>query len=132
MLSITYGLDGGLPVFEKDPAAVRPFGFDLGAHPSEPYLQTGETLEEVSWSIDAGNGEDPVTLRSGDGVTPVTTAAGIITPAASTFEATGKMVVWLYGGTPGASYTVTATFRIASGGANLVDDRSMTVKVVEL
>ena len=120
----------GFPYWTKDKDAVKAYVLDLRNHPKGGLLAVGESITAIAVSITAGNGESPVELKAGDGSTPVTTPAGpSVTPSAPTTDGS-KVVVPLYGGTDGVTYTVTVHF-VTDASPVLADDRSFRIKVGE-
>ncbi len=83
----------------KDPSAVLDYVFDW-----TEWLATGETITDHTITVDTGLTKD------------------------SSTEDTGKVTVWLSGGTAGINYKVACKITTTAG---RTDERTMWIKVVE-
>jgi hypothetical protein len=95
-------------IVKKDPQAVLDYAFDWAG------LTNGTTGAISDW------------LASGETISShvVTVSTGITKDSDS--EASGKVTVWLSGGTAGTTYTVACKIVTSAG---RTDERSMTVQV---
>jgi len=89
--------------FIKDVDAELDFAFDWN-DADEPWLETGETISSYTLTVPAG-----------------------ITNTADS-QASGKVTVWLSGGTDGTWYDITCKIVTSLG---RTDERTMHIKVVE-
>src|SRR5690606_36092562 len=91
----------------KDPSAVLDYVFDW-----TEWLATGETI-----AVDSETGEKLITITADTGIT-----------VDSSTEDTGKVTVWLSGGTAGINYKVACKITTTAG---RTDERTIWIKVVE-
>jgi len=91
----------------KDPSAVLDYVFDW-----TEWLATGETI-----AVDSETGEKLITITADTGIT-----------VDSSTEDTGKVTVWLSGGTAGINYKVACLITTTEG---RTDERTIWIKVVE-
>ena len=87
--------------YSKDPDATLDYGFDWDDD-DDPYLESGETLVDVTWTVPAGITKDSDEL--GETLTKI----------------------WLSGGTAGATYTIGCKVETTDG---RIDERSFDVIV---
>ena len=98
--------------FEKDPEAVKQYGFDWSASAADggPYLETGETITAATWTVPSG------ITNAGDSFTDTVTS------------------ITLSGGSDAASYIVECkivTDKELDGGTYHTEERSFEVQVRE-
>ena len=89
----------------KDPSAVLDYAYDW-----TEWLANGETI-----AVDSETGEKLITITADTGIT-----------VDSSTEASGKVTVWLSGGTAGINYKVACLITTAAG---RTDERTIWIKV---
>lgn len=98
-----------------DPDAVWDYREDWNPT-TDPWLESGETIAEVSVAVYDRTGAVSAALGVGDGVAVVSTPSGNVTPAAPAISGGTIVVVWLYVLTAVSSevYTISITVRTSS------------------
>jgi len=89
--------------YTKDPSAVLDWAFDWN-DTSKPWLATGESISSYTITADTG-----ITVETDS-------------------EASGKVTVWLSGGTAGINYKVACKITTSAG---RTDERTIWIKVVD-
>lgn len=97
----------GIRVITKSPSGVLDYPVDLLAEPPGPWLEVGETILSATATAEAG--------------------ISIISATPTPVGAATRIVVWLEGGTIGATYLVSVTFTTSK---SRTDTRSFRVRVV--
>lgn len=89
--------------YTKDPSAVLDYAFNWN-DPDDPWLATGETITSYVITVDTGLTKD------------------------SDSQASGKVTVWLSGGTAGEYYKVACKITTSAG---RTDERTIWIKVAD-